>query len=117
MSKKPYIVRGIALALVFSFLVLFSLDAQAAYQTNLSAGVYITGIDVGEYSVPEVYDWNNDGMKDLIVGSRTGTSPSFHGYVNFFENTGTDSSPSFSGSSFLQACTQTCSAIDAAAGG
>ncbi len=40
-------------------------------------------------------DWNNDGKKDLVTGER-------EGYVRIYLNTGTDSSPSFSGFTYLQ---------------
>lgn len=99
-------------------LMSISISVYADYQTNLLPGVYIPGVDVGEYSVPVVYDWNSDGSKDLIIGSRTGTGQNgYHGYVYYYENTGSDSSPLFSNSSQIQACTTVCSAIDAIAGG
>ena len=108
----------IKIVITLIFLILGSISAYADYQTYLLPGVYIPNVDVGDYSAPVVYDWNSDGKKDLIIGSRTGTAlAGFHGYVNFFENTGSDSSPSFSSSSQIQSCTTVCSAIDAIAGG
>jgi hypothetical protein len=108
----------IRILITLFFLMLSSISAYADYQTTLLSGVYIPNVDVGDYSTPVVYDWNNDGRKDLIIGSRTGAaSTGFHGYVNFYENTGSDSSPSFSSSSQIQSCTTACSAIDALAGG
>ena len=97
------------LIFIFSFIAAFAPYANADYQPNLLPGVYIENIDVGEYSAPVVYDWNGDGKKDLIIGSRTGTSQTgFHGYVNYYENIGSDSSPFFSSTPLqIQSCTST----------
>tara|TARA_B100000989_G_scaffold270947_1_gene227378 strand:+ start:3370 stop:5550 length:2181 start_codon:yes stop_codon:yes gene_type:complete len=40
-------------------------------------------IDVGNYATPFVYDLNNDGLNDLLVGEQTGT-------INYFPNRGTN---------------------------
>jgi len=45
-------------------------------------------IDVGSLSVPVVNDWNEDGKKDLIVGSDTG-------YIYLYLNQGTNAAPVF----------------------
>ena len=45
-------------------------------------------LDAGNYSAPFVVDWNMDGRKDMIVGNGDGQ-------VLYYENTGTDSNPSF----------------------
>jgi len=47
------------------------------------------GIDVGNANAPQVYDLNKDGKKDLLIGEK-------NGFVNYFENTGSVSSPFFS---------------------
>jgi len=54
----------------------------------------VLNLDVGERSHPVAFDWNYDGRKDLLVGDE-------NGYVRFYENKGTDSSPSFNGYSNL----------------
>lgn len=46
------------------------------------------GINVGEKASPYLYDFNNDGLKDLLVGS-------YGGRIAYFENQGTDSTPNF----------------------
>ncbi len=46
------------------------------------------GIDVGQYSAPQLYDLNHDGLLDLIVGD------SF-GFIKYYENTGTKNVPVF----------------------
>ena len=52
-------------------------------------------IDVGERATPVVVDWNNDGKKDIVVGDKLGG-------VRVFVNEGTDDSPDFLTSEFLQ---------------
>ena len=55
--------------------------------TRISSGA--SNLDVGYYASPvAVFDWDNDGKKDLIVGDE-------YGNVNYFRNTGVDDSPSF----------------------
>jgi len=40
--------------------------------TTLQAGDPATDIDVGKRATPTTVDWNNDGMKDLVVGALDG---------------------------------------------
>jgi hypothetical protein len=49
---------------------------------------YWKGITVGQYSTPVIYDLNEDGLPDLIIGERNGN-------VNFLPNIGTKTSPQF----------------------
>jgi len=53
-------------------------------------------IDVGSLSVPLVDDWNEDGKKDLIVGSDTG-------YIYLYLNTGTNAAPLFTNQTRIEA--------------
>ena len=53
-------------------------------------------IDVGSYSTPSFFDWNNDGLDDLIIGDGTGK-------VRAYLNTGTVDAPVFSNYFFVQA--------------
>ncbi len=46
------------------------------------------GIDVRQVSTPLIYDLDNDGLNDLIVGERNGN-------VNFFKNVGSLNEPMF----------------------
>jgi hypothetical protein len=52
-------------------------------------------IDVGYRATPDVVDWNNDGRKDLVVGSSDGM-------LHIFINEGADSSPDFLSEQFAQ---------------
>lgn len=77
---------------------------------NLSPGVYIQdsaiNLQVGMYSVPVVYDWDSDGKKDLLVGYNDPYDA--FGYIRFYKNQGTDSSPVFNGSTLILACNGSC---------
>jgi hypothetical protein len=44
--------------------------------------------DAGTRSAPRIYDWNKDGMKDLLVGE-------MEGYVYYLKNVGTRNAPLF----------------------
>lgn len=59
------------------------LDAEEFVQTD------INDIDVGDHSVPSLVDWNNDNLKDLIIGGKNGK-------VRVYLNEGTESNPGFS---------------------
>lgn len=64
-------------------------------------GAYVNAggspIDVGYYGSPFVYDWNGDGIKDLIVGQFTS------GNIRFYPNSGSNANPIFNSFSYLQA--------------
>lgn len=47
-------------------------------------------------ATPCAVDWNEDGKKDLLVGS-------FSGRIDYFENIGTDKAPVLKASVYLQA--------------
>ena len=51
-------------------------------------------LSTGYVAAPAVLDWNNDGRKDLLVGS-------WDGYIWLYLNQGTDASPSFDGRTWL----------------
>ncbi len=113
--SKKYSISALLL-FALSLLLLCSGDANAGYQTNLFFSGYIQDgsgdIDVGEYSVPVVYDWNNDGNKDLLVGQNN----EGHGYVSYYQNIGSNDAPVFGSSTYIQACAP-CSPLDVASGG
>lgn len=47
---------------------------------------FFGGIDVGNFSAPFIYDFDNDGKKEIIVGERLDN-------INLFTNTGTIANP------------------------
>jgi uncharacterized protein (DUF2141 family) len=93
------------------------------YQTALLRGIYLKDglsyLEANRWSVPIVSDWNGDGKKDLLIGNRTyGKDRKINrGYVSFYENMGTDGSPSFSGSVYIRSCRETCTSLTVAADG
>lgn len=54
-------------------------------------------IDVSWYAAPQMFDWDLDGRKDMIVGQFTS------GYIRFYPNVGDDSAPVFSGFEYMSA--------------
>lgn len=56
-----------------------------------------TPIYLGYYTAPVMFDWNDDGKKDMIVGQFN------YGYITFFENVGEDSAPVFDSYDTLRA--------------
>jgi hypothetical protein len=55
-----------------------------------------TKIDVGNNSNPEVNDWNEDGKKDLLIGTESGS-----GTIRVYLNQGTDANPVFTTYSYV----------------
>lgn len=47
------------------------------------------GIDVGDFSTPQLFDLNGDDLLDLVIGEEDGN-------LNYYENTGSSVSPEFS---------------------
>ena len=46
-------------------------------------------IDIGQFAAPQLFDVNDDGLLDLLVGERNGN-------INYFRNLGTATSPAWS---------------------
>ncbi len=109
---------------LFLILLLFIFNTMnfGEYQTTLLKGSVIalgSSNDAdGKWSVPVVYDWNNDGKKDLLIGrNHIDEYDVNHGYVTYYENTGSDESPSFSSSVLLRTCDEECSPLSVEAFG
>ena len=47
------------------------------------------GIDVGDYSTPQLFDMDKDGIADLVIGEQNGN-------LNWYKNTGSAQNPLFS---------------------
>lgn len=101
--------KMILVVLIFLFMAV-STNAKADYLTTLSFSGYIQSnsvdIDVDLWSVPFVNDWNRDGKIDLLIGQKNSTNDG--GYISYYQNTGTNGSPSFVGSTTILACNNTC---------
>lgn len=78
---------------VVSVLIMTPNDGFSAGPLNLGPEELVQAdgidIDVGTYSVPSFVDWDNDNLKDLVVGTGSG-------YVRVYLNVGTESEPQFS---------------------
>ena len=122
-SKKTALIRGFSLLVFLVVLVSVNTIYYDNYQTSLSSGRFVTDgsleLEANRWSVPVVYDWNDDGKKDLLIGNRTYRKDENinQGYISFYENTGTDANPSFSGHMNVKACTKTCVSLKVAADG
>ncbi len=46
------------------------------------------GIDIGDFSAPQLFDLDKDGLTDLVIGEKAGN-------LNFYRNTGTAGDPVF----------------------
>ena len=80
--------------LVASPLVLAEIPLFAEPELVEDGGV---PIDVGYYAAPMMFDWNEDGRKDMVVGQFSS------GYIRFYPNVGDDSAPMFSGFEYMSA--------------
>lgn len=107
-SRSTY--KGMVFVFIFFSLMIIPHYARADYQTNLYFSGYVQDqaaggdLSAGAWSAPTVYDWDNDGAKDLLVGMKS----SGVGYVKYYRNIGTDDDPSFNGYIDIQACDNTC---------
>ena len=68
-------------------------DAATSDSLAFQGGASL-GLPVMPGAVPFVADWNNDGLKDLLVGQADGT-------VKLFVNGGSDAAPAFAGATDL----------------
>ena len=105
--------------IVILFIAFISLSGcGGGDKAGLQAGVYIqdgsTDLVSGSFSVPLVYDWNSDGKKDILVGNK---DPNSNGVISFYENFGTDTSPTFDGSTLIMSCNDECSPLNVPGGG
>jgi len=91
--------RVLASVLIF-FGFFCALSASAAVPGFEAAQFIQDGgsvLDVGYGSAPTVVDWDNDGRKDLVIGTQYNG-----GKVRLYLNTGTDEAPLFDGYVHLQ---------------
>ena len=71
-------------------------DAQPVLDKGVQLMVGGGTLSVSLRATPYVYDWDGDGLDDLLCGNG-------NGYVYFFKNTGTARSPAYASGTLLQA--------------
>jgi len=121
---KKYILLSNIVILTICIIFLFNAYYYADFKTSLSEGTYIQAnnkdLSAPNWSVPVVFDWNDDGKKDLLIGRHyreRGEKAKGQGNVSFYENTGTDVLPAFDGYYNIQTCMLTCKPINVASSG
>lgn len=63
-------------------------DAAPIFGSYYNLQVGGTDYDIGSRAAPRIYDWNGDGLKDVLLGE-------YSGYIYYLQNTGTNASPVF----------------------
>ena len=63
-------------------------DSEPIFDTPYFLQVAGRDFDVGARAAPRVFDWNKDGLKDLLVGE-------LEGYIYYLKNVGTNNAPVF----------------------
>jgi hypothetical protein len=71
-------------------------DAAPILAPGTALLVGASALTVGYRATPCIYDWDGDGLKDLLCGNGDG-------YVFFFKNIGTAQSPAYAASTRIQA--------------
>ncbi|MGD9109358.1 MAG: VCBS repeat-containing protein [Phycisphaerales bacterium] len=87
-------IKSVLLVFAITFAMVVPMGVFGADPLNLGSEEFVQagGVDisVGTYSVPSFVDWNNDNLKDFVIGTGSG-------YVNIYLNNGTEAEPNFSG--------------------
>jgi hypothetical protein len=73
-----------------------NMDAKPILDTSVRLMVGSSELTVGSRAAPYLYDWDGDGLKDLLCGNGNGN-------VYFFKNIGTAQSPAFAAGTLIQA--------------
>ncbi len=95
----------------FAFLLVTLILVTAAAPDETTQGALVPVFEPGEPltwdggtihsdnygAVPNAVDWNDDGKKDLLVGTF------YNGNVYYYQNHGTNSAPSFQGREMVEA--------------
>ncbi|RJQ48982.1 MAG: PEP-CTERM sorting domain-containing protein [Nitrospiraceae bacterium] len=66
---------------------------NSSAKLQVGGAEYIVGVNSSR-AAPRIYDWNQDGKKDLLVGD-------YYGYVYYLQNVGTNNAPVFNTSEKL----------------
>jgi hypothetical protein len=82
-------VPGLAMGIVKDGKVFFA-EGFGYTKSFVKAGPFGSDLDVGPHSSPTMADWDVDGDLDLLVGNSNGN-------IQYYENIGTSTQPSFNG--------------------
>ena len=63
-------------------------DSAPVFNTSFNLQVGGMDFDIGTRAAPRIFDWNGDGLKDLLVGE-------VEGYLYFMKNVGTNETPHY----------------------
>lgn len=99
--------KGVVLFIAAFLLPVLGGAASAVTWSTLGAGAKVKAglqeISVDRYAVPSLTDWNNDGLKDLIVGEGpAGLLSNLTGKIRIYLNSGTAKAPAFTTYSYVQ---------------
>jgi hypothetical protein len=101
MCTRDWKSRLIGTILAQALLAIWAFPAAA--HPHLGPGEFVQAdgadIDVPGYSVPSFVHWDDDGLKDLVVGEGSGA---YAGKVRVYLNAGTASEPLFSTYFYVQ---------------
>ena len=64
------------------------MDSAPVFNTSFNLQAGGIDFDIGTRAAPRVFDWDGNGLKDLLVGE-------VEGYVYYMENVGTNEAPIF----------------------
>jgi hypothetical protein len=96
MRKSTVLIGGIGLLFLTTAAFAMITPVFEPYQNILWGSNQV--IQAGTNGViPNIGDWDHDGVKDLMVGSYTG------GYIYYYHNTGTNANPVFPSRVLMQA--------------
>ena len=93
MSRSKWFLFTVFLVQIFLVISAVSAVGQLYLGPEEFVQAYEVDIDVPGYSVPSFVHWDDDGLKDLVVGEGSGGDT---GKVRFYLNEGTASDPQFS---------------------
>ena len=90
-------VRGNAAGENYSCSQLYQKNMAGEYDLNSSTFFTPYMMDCGSYSYPVFFDYNNDGLMDIVVGNLGYYDPTlaYRGSLTLYENVGTLEEPSF----------------------
>ena len=86
--------------IVLLFLILSFVGVSAAFPAfQESSQIYSGGekLEAGYNSSPAVTDWNGDGLNDLVIACLEEIDSTKVGTIQFYPNSGTNTSPVFTG--------------------